>query len=96
MKIDASVTRKVAHLARIAVKEEEVDAISEELSKILTFMDTLNELDTENVKPLVYMNESENVWREDTVGGVLPTSEGLKNAPSKKETYFTVPKILEK
>lgn len=95
MIIDKKTIHKVADLARIEIKEEEVEILSMEMNKILTFMEKLNELDTTNVKPLVYMNENENVWREDVVKQEITVTDGLKNAALHNESFFFVPKIIE-
>ena len=96
MNIDKQTIFKVAELARIEIREEEVDALTVDMNKILTFMEKLNELDTTDVKPLVYMNEEVNVWREDIVKQEISVAEGLKNAALHNEDFFFVPKILEK
>ena len=96
MKINKQTVHKVADLARIAIKDNEVDALTIEMNKILTFMEKLNELDTEAVKPLVYMNEQSNVWREDIAKNEISTKEGLKNSAVHNENFFFVPKIIEK
>jgi aspartyl-tRNA(Asn)/glutamyl-tRNA(Gln) amidotransferase subunit C len=96
MKIDQKTVYKVADLARIAIQDNEVDALTVEMNKILTFMEKLNELDTTGVKPLVYMNEESNVWREDVVNHEINVADGLKNAALHNENFFFVPKIIEK
>jgi aspartyl-tRNA(Asn)/glutamyl-tRNA(Gln) amidotransferase subunit C len=96
MIIDKKTVHKVADLARIAIKEEEVDSLTQEMNKILTFMEKLNELDTTGVKPLVYMNEETNVWREDVAKQEISVADGLKNAAKHDEQFFFVPKIIEK
>lgn len=96
MKIDQQTVYKVADLARIEIAANEVDTLTVEMNKILTFMEKLNELDTTGVKPLVYMNESANVWREDVVKQEIDTADGLKNAARHNESFFFVPKIIEK
>lgn len=96
MKINQKTVHKVADLARIEIKDNEVDALTVEMNKILTFMEKLNELDTENVKPLVYMNERSNVWREDIAKNEISTEEGLKNSAVHNDNFFFVPKIIEK
>jgi len=96
MIINESTIYKVADLARIEIKETEVPGLIDEMSKILTFMEQLNELDTENVEPLVYMNEVQNVWREDVARTDVSVEEALKNAALHNERYFMVPKIIEK
>ncbi len=95
MKIDKQTIYKVADLARIAVQEGEVDTLITEMSKILTFMEKLNELDTTAAAPLVYMNSEINVWREDEVVQDITAEEGLKNSAKHNERYFMVPKIIE-
>ena len=95
MIIDEKTIHKVADLARIEIKEEEVSSLSVEMNKILTFMEKLNELDTTNVKPLVYMNEEVNVWREDVAKEELSVADGLKNAAVHNENYFLVPKVIK-
>ncbi|MBB2148759.1 Asp-tRNA(Asn)/Glu-tRNA(Gln) amidotransferase subunit GatC [Pedobacter gandavensis] len=96
MTIDKETIYKVADLARIAIEEKEVDSLMGDMNKILTFMEQLNELDTSGVAPLVYMNEEENVWREDVVKQEISVADGLKNAAKHNENFFMVPKILEK
>lgn len=95
MIIDEKTIHKVADLARIEIKDEEVESLSLEMNKILTFMEKLNELDTTNVKPLVYMNEEVNVWREDVAKQEITVAEGLKNSALHNENFFFVPKIIE-
>jgi aspartyl-tRNA(Asn)/glutamyl-tRNA(Gln) amidotransferase subunit C len=59
-------------------------------------MDKLSDLPTENVEPLIFMNESVNVLREDVAKVTLTQSEALKNAPKKDSDYFRIPKVLDK
>jgi len=96
MVIDKHTVHKVADLARIEIKDSEVDHLTKEMNKILTFMEKLNELDTDGVKPLVYMNEEANVWREDIAKNEISVTDGLKNAALHNERFFMVPKIIEK
>ncbi len=96
MKIDKQTVHKVADLARIAIEDNEVETLTVEMNKILTFMEKLNELDTTGVKPLIYMNEEVNVWREDVAKQEITVANGLKNAAIHNEHFFFVPKIIEK
>jgi aspartyl-tRNA(Asn)/glutamyl-tRNA(Gln) amidotransferase subunit C len=96
MNLDAKTIYKIADLARIHIDEKEVDTLIPEMNKILSFMEKLNELDTSGVKPLVYMNEAVNVWREDTVKQEISTAAGLKNSAKHTDRFFMVPKIIEK
>lgn len=96
MNLDAKTIHKIADLARIHIDEKEVETLIPEMNKILSFMEKLNELDTSNVKPLVYMNEATNIWREDVAKQEISTEEGLKNAAKHNDQFFMVPKIIEK
>lgn len=96
MNIDKETIYKVADLARIEIGENEVETLQADMTKILTFMEKLNELDTTNVAPLVYMNPEVNVWREDVVKQELSVADGLKNSAKHNEDFFFVPKILDK
>ncbi|KEQ31139.1 Asp-tRNA(Asn)/Glu-tRNA(Gln) amidotransferase subunit GatC [Pedobacter antarcticus] len=96
MNIDQKTIYKVADLARIEINADEVETLQADMNKILTFMEKLNELDTSNVEPLVYMNPEVNVWRADEVFHDISVENALKNAAVHNENYFMVPKILEK
>ena len=96
MNIDKETIYKVADLARIEIKESEVEELQSDMSKILTFMEKLNELDTTEVEPLVYMNKEVNIWRADEVVAEISVEDGLKNSAKHNERYFMVPKIIEK
>ncbi|RYD78565.1 MAG: Asp-tRNA(Asn)/Glu-tRNA(Gln) amidotransferase subunit GatC [Sphingobacteriales bacterium] len=96
MNLDSKTIHKIADLARIHIDEKEVETLIPEMNKILSFMEKLNELDTTNVKPLVYMNEATNVWREDVVKQEISTADGLKNSAKHNDQFFMVPKIIEK
>ncbi|GAA3949621.1 Asp-tRNA(Asn)/Glu-tRNA(Gln) amidotransferase subunit GatC [Pedobacter ginsengiterrae] len=96
MNLDAKTIHKIADLARIHIDEKEVETLIPEMNKILSFMEKLNELDTSAVKPLVYMNEATNVWREDVFKQEISTADGLKNAAKHTDEFFMVPKIIEK
>ncbi|WP_219226280.1 Asp-tRNA(Asn)/Glu-tRNA(Gln) amidotransferase subunit GatC [Pedobacter antarcticus] len=96
MNIDQKTIYKVADLARIEIDADEVETLQADMNKILTFMEKLNELDTSNVEPLVYMNPEVNVWRADEVIQEISVENALKNAAVHNENYFMVPKILEK
>ena len=96
MIINEETIYKVANLARIAINQEEVPGLINEMSKILTFMEQLNALDTQGVEPLVYMNQTENVWRDDVSKTTLSTQEAVKNAAAHTDRFFLVPKVIEK
>jgi len=66
-----------------------------DLNKILNWMNKLNELNTDNVEPLIHMTEAVNVMREDVAQNTVSHEEALLNAPKKDSDYFRVPKVLE-
>jgi len=96
MKIDQALIDKLARLSQLEFNSDAKAKMEEDLNKILAFVDKLNEVDTENVEPLIYLNEETNKLREDVVGEHLPKKEALKNAPSKDSDYFKVPTVLKK
>lgn len=84
----------IANLARLEFKEEEKEKFTEQFNRILEYMDKLNELDTTNVEPLYHVIDIKNVFREDIVKPSYPREEILKNAPSRTEYFFKVPKVI--
>lgn len=95
MSIDIDTARKVAHLARIAVKEEDLPALAGELSAVLNFMEELNEVDVEGVEPMTSVTPMRLKRREDVVTeGGMP-ERILANAPDAREGFFAVPKVVE-
>jgi aspartyl-tRNA(Asn)/glutamyl-tRNA(Gln) amidotransferase subunit C len=96
MKIDNQTVDKIAHLARLEFKNEAKEQIIKDLNNMLGFIDKLNELDTTNVEPLIYMSDEVNVLREDEVKQEITQDEALKNSPQHDSDYFKVPKVIEK
>ena len=86
----------LAHLARLQFEGEEKQAIKKDMNRMLEFMEVLNEIDTKDVEPLIYMTEETNVIREDVSKSTITQEEALKNAPDKDSDYFKVPKVLKK
>ncbi len=95
MKITKKDVEHVAKLARLRLTEEEKEKFGKQLSEILEYVEKLNELDTEKVKPASHVVPLKNVMREDEVKLSLPVEEALANAPAKQGKYFKVPKIIE-
>ncbi|MGC9368229.1 MAG: Asp-tRNA(Asn)/Glu-tRNA(Gln) amidotransferase subunit GatC [Paracoccaceae bacterium] len=95
MSIDIDTARRVAHLARIAVKEEDLPALAGELSNILTFMEQLNEVDVEGVEPMTSVTPMRLKRREDVVTDGGYPEKILSNAPDAREGFFAVPKVVE-
>ena len=96
MKVTDDIVKHIAHLARLDFKGEELDAIKGDMEKIIDFVDKLSEIDTENVEPLIFMNEKVNVLREDIPNQTLTKENALANAPKSDSDYFRIPKVLDK
>ncbi|PWT98059.1 MAG: Asp-tRNA(Asn)/Glu-tRNA(Gln) amidotransferase GatCAB subunit C [Bacteroidetes bacterium] len=96
MIITDEIVEKVAHLAKLEFNKEEKESIKQDLQKMISFVEKLNELDTTNVVPQIHMSEEVNVLREDEIKGSVSRAEALKNAPSADENFFKVPKVIVK
>ena len=95
MSVDAATVRRIAHLARIAVAEEEVEHLRGELNAILAFVEQLSEVDVEGVEPMTSVIPMEMKKRPDEVtDGGIP-DDILKNAPAAQDGFFVVPKVVE-
>lgn len=93
-----SVTRKdvehIAELARLKFNDSELESFTHDMNEILSYVEKLNELNTENVEPLSHPVEGVNAFREDKEQKSIPHDEALKNAPDKDEDFFKVPKVI--
>lgn len=95
MKIDKQLISRLEHLARLELSEEEKNRLMGDLNEILQMVEKLQELDTSNVEPLIYINEAVNIWREDQVKNQVPQKEALKNAPDQDGAHFKVAKVID-
>ena len=95
MEVNKDTVKKIAHLARLQFTNEEETKLEGEMTKILSWMEKLNELDTDNVEPLIHMSHEINVIRPDVVVDELSHKNALLNAPKKDSDYFRVPKVIE-
>ena len=96
MKVDKKLVDKIAGLAKLEFDEEGKEMMVSDMNKIISFINKLEEIDTESIEPLVYMSEETNVLRADEVGEHSSKENALKNAPQKDSDYFKVPKELKK
>jgi aspartyl-tRNA(Asn)/glutamyl-tRNA(Gln) amidotransferase subunit C len=94
-KIDIKTVDEIAHLARLEFKDDAKQEILNDLNRMLSFVNKLNELDTEAEDPLIYMTNEKNVLREDEPEVTLTQKDALKNAPKKDSDYFKVPKVID-
>jgi aspartyl-tRNA(Asn)/glutamyl-tRNA(Gln) amidotransferase subunit C len=95
MAVDTDTVRRVAHLARIAVAEDEVAGLQGELNAILAFVEQLGEVDVAGVEPMTSVTPMEMKKRADTVtdGGIADAI--IQNAPAHEGHFFLVPKVVE-
>jgi len=93
--IDIKTVDEIAHLARLEFDADAKAGILNDLNRMLSFVDKLNELDTSNVEPLIYMTDEKNVMRPDEPEVTLTQKEALKNAPKKDSDYFKAPKVID-
>ncbi|MGP8216198.1 MAG: Asp-tRNA(Asn)/Glu-tRNA(Gln) amidotransferase subunit GatC [Bacteroidia bacterium] len=96
MKIDSKTVDKLAELAKLEFDDVSRSEIINDLNRIVSFVEKLNELDTSSVEPLVYMSDSTNVMRNDEVKQEITQQEALKNAPKKDSDYIKAPKVIDK
>ncbi len=94
-----AITRKdveyVAHLSRIEITGEEAARFTEQLEKIVSYVDKLGEVDVSGVDPLAFAAEAGNVVREDSPADSLTPAEALRNAPQAAGGFFRVPQVIE-
>lgn len=95
MPVDADTVRRVAHLARIAVAEDEVEALRGELNAILAFVEQLGEVNVDGVEPMTSVTPMAMKMRKDEVtdGGIADAI--IQNAPAREDHFFVVPKVVE-
>ena len=87
---------KLANLARLKFDETEKVQIKSDLQNMIGMIEKMNELDTTDVAPLLYITENVNVLREDMVEGSITNEEALQNAANKNAPFFIVPKVIKK
>lgn len=95
MAVDETTVRRVAKLARIAVKDEEVAHLAGELNAILAFVEELSTIDVEGVEPLTSVTPMKLPLRADKVTAGGEPEKVLSNAPVREGDFFVVPKVVE-
>ena len=95
MTIDAATVRKVARLARIAQPEETLEGLAKELNGIMSWIEQLNEVDTDGVEPMTSAVHMLAPMRDDVVTEGGDPAKVLANAPKSERNFFVVPKVVE-
>jgi aspartyl-tRNA(Asn)/glutamyl-tRNA(Gln) amidotransferase subunit C len=95
MSVDAATVRRIAHLARIAVSEDEIPHLQGELNAMLAFVEQLSEVDVAGVEPMTSVTPMQMKKRQDVVddGGIA--DDIVANAPATEGHFFLVPKVVE-
>jgi len=94
MDVNDAMLDKLSRLSKLRFDAAEKAAIKNDLQRMIGFVEKLNELNLEGVKPLLHMSEEVNVLREDEVKGSISRSEALKNSPATNKEFFVVPKVI--
>lgn len=95
MSVDKDTVRRIARLARLAVKDERVEPMVNELNQILAWVEQLKEVDVEGVPPMTSVVEQRLKMREDKVSAGGDAKAITANAPASEEGFFVVPKVVE-
>lgn len=95
MAIDKDTVKRVAFLSRLKIEDDKIEATQNEFNKIINWISELDEVNTDNVEPLISVNENNLVLREDVVTEGNQSRAILKNAPMSEHGYFVVPKVME-
>lgn len=94
MEITEQEVEHVAKLARLELSRDERTLFTRQLSDILTYIEKLNQLDTQDVQPMSHAVQLVNVFRQDAMTESLPREQALANAPAQHHGLFKVPKVL--
>lgn len=95
MAVDTQTVRRVAHLARLAVAEDEVEGLGRELNAILAFVEQLADVDVAGVEPMTSVTPMAIKTRKDEVNDGEIADAVLANAPEREDHFFVVPKVVE-
>jgi len=95
MEVTGALLDKLANLSRLEFNAADKEEIKNDLQRMITFVEKLDELDLEGTEPLLHMSGNVNVLREDEVKGSVSRAEALKNAPVHDDKFFKVPKVIK-
>ena len=95
MSIDLKTIKHISKLSRISVDEKRAEKLADDLNSIFEFIEKLNELKTDDVKPLTSIAETTLKFRSDKIKSKNIREQIIKNSPEDNEDYFVVPKVIE-
>ena len=96
MEVTGALVDKLAHLSRLEFNTADKEEIKNDLQRMISFVEKLDELDLKETEPLLHMSDNVNVLRDDKVEGSITREEALKNAPAHDDKFFKVPKVIKK
>ena len=96
MEVTGTLVDKLAQLSGLEFNAADKEEIKNDLQRMISFVEKLDELDLEGTEPLLHMSSNVNVLREDEVKGSVTREEALKNAPAHDDKFFKVPKVIKK
>ena len=96
MEVNDAMLNKLAHLAKLRFNENEKESIKSDLQKMISFVQKMDEVDTDAVEPLLHIGNNANRLRVDTVHGSCSSEDALKNAGAHNKDFFLVPKVIQK
>jgi len=95
MSLDKDTVKHISKLARISLNDKKIDSLSKDLSSIIKFIERLNKLNTDNVKPLTSIIDASLKSRKDEIRDGKIRDQILKNSPENNDEFFVVPKVVE-
>ena len=95
MSVDVDTVRRIAHLARVAVPESDVEHLRGELNAILAFVEQLQEVNIDGIEPMTSVTPMAMKKRADAVTDGSIADDIVKNAPQSHDNFFLVPKVVE-
>ena len=95
MSIDKETIKQISKLARISLDDKKIENLSKDLSSIIKFIEKLNKLNTDDIKPLTSIIDASLKFRKDEILEGKIREQILKNSPEKTEEFFVVPKVVE-
>tara|TARA_B100002052_G_C15603576_1_gene472074 strand:- start:72 stop:377 length:306 start_codon:yes stop_codon:yes gene_type:complete len=96
IKVDDKLIANLSRLAKLKFDKETAKKMKSDLSRILTFVESMSNVDTSGIEPLIYLNEEQGQLRLDKIANEVSQKDALKNAPQKDSDYFKVPTVLKK
>ena len=96
IKVDDKLVTNLSKLAKLKFDKNSSEKMKSDLRKMLEFIDSISQINTDKVDPLIYLSDEVNVLRNDIITNEISQKDALKNSPQKDSDYFKVPTVLKK